>query len=223
MRKNIKIPFFFIGQAPRPDMMEEIYKTLGSEFCIEEYGALDGLSKDAIAALYPRSEQETLITMLRDGTQVCVREPEVQKLLEGKILQAAAEGAELAAIMCTGEFRIDAPIPVITADDAFHRLQTFPESCGKLGVIVPKPEQRETFASYYEAYGLPVITGSADPYGQDSAIAAEAKRLAEEGADVICLDCMGFSEKQAEMAEKASGREVRIPRTEIIKAIKEAI
>lgn len=223
MRKNIKIPFFFIGQAPRPDMMEEIYKTLGSEFCIEEYGALDGLSKDEIAALYPRSEQETLITMLRDGTQVCVREPEVQKLLDGKILQATAEGAELAAIMCTGEFRIDAPIPVITADDAFHRLQTFPESCGKLGVIVPKPEQQETFASYYEAYGLPVITGSADPYGQDSAIAAEAKRLAEEGADVICLDCMGFSEKQAEMAKKASGREVRIPRTEIIKAIKEAI
>ena len=223
MRKNIKIPFFFIGQAPRPDMMEEIYKTLGSEYCIEEYGALDDLSKTETAALYPRSPQETLVTKLRDGTTVSVREPEVKKLLEHKVLQAAAEGAELAAIMCTGEFRIQAPIPVITADDAFHKLQTFPESCGKLGVIVPEPEQQKTFASYYETYGLPVITGSADPYGDDNAIAAEAKRLAQEGADVICLDCMGFSAKQAEMAEKSCGREIRIPRTEIIKAIKEAI
>ena len=223
MNNYHKIAFFFIGQSPRPDIMEEVYQTLGSEYSIEECGALDSMDEKEIEELAPLSQQETLITRLRSGVQVKVSEPGVQKLLEQKVLLAAAEGADLAAIMCTGEFRIQAPIPVITADDAFHRLLTFPESCGKLGVIVPEPEQQKTFASYYETYGLPVITGSADPYGDDNAIAAEAKRLAEEGADVICLDCMGFSAKQAEMAEKSCGREIRIPRTEIIKAIKEAI
>lgn len=217
------IAFLFIGQTPRPDIMDDMRTGLGTDFAIGEYGALDGLSRDEIEALAPRSRQETLVTKLKDGTTVSVSEPEVQKLLKDRVLQAAAEGAKLAVIMCTGEFRIEAPIPLVTADDAFHKLQTIPENCRKIGVIVPKAEQQEVFSTCYKTYGLPVTSGAADPYGDDAAIIAEGMRLASEGADLICLDCMGFTPDQAEKVRMACGKETRVPRTEIIKAIKEII
>ncbi|MCQ2566015.1 MAG: AroM family protein [Clostridia bacterium] len=223
MKKNKKIAFFFIGQSPRPDMMEYIYKTIGSEYGISEYGALDGLNDEEIAVLAPSDGKDTLITKLRDGRQVCVGEGAVEKLLAEKLLQAQEDGADAAAIMCTGEFDLECSIPVITADDAFHKLQTIPENCRKIGVIVPKAEQQEVFSTCYKTYGLPVISGAADPYGSDETIAAEAKRLAKEGADIICLDCMGFTPDQAEKVRMACGKETRVPRTEIIKAIKEII
>ena len=223
MRKNKQIAFFFIGQSPRPDIMEDIRKSFGLQYDIAEYGALDGLDRGEISALAPVSAEDTLITKLRDGSQVRISAEAAEKLLAQKVKEAEGNGAALAAIMCTGEFNLQTLIPVITADDAFHRLQVFPEGSGKIGVIVPRAEQQETFAACYERYGLKVITGVADPYGDDAVIAAEARRLTENGADLICLDCMGFTPQQALLAEKACGKETRIPRTEIIKAIKETI
>ena len=217
------IAFLFIGQSPRPDIMDDIRAGLDADFTIHEYGAMDGLSAERIAEIAPKAQEDTLITRLKDGAEVQVSAAAIETLLEKQVTNAADDGAVLCVIMCTGNFSIKNKIPVITADDAFHKLQTIPEDCRKIGIIVPKAEQQKVFSACYSSYGRPVICGAADPYGNDGTIAAEGMRLASEGADLICLDCMGFTPDQAEKVRMACGKETRVPRTEIIKAIKEII
>lgn len=216
------IAFLFIGQTPRPDVMDDVRGVMGKDVITLEFGALDGLEKQQIAALSPVSPEDTLITKLKDGSEVRVSEKAVAKLLGERAEQAAKAGADLCAVMCTGGFSVKSPIPVITADQAFHG-QSIAEGVKSVGVIVPLSEQQKTFSGYYAASGLEIITGAADPYGPTEAIAAEAKRLADAGADIIRLDCMGYTAAQATAARKASGKPVRTPRIEIVRLIQKEI
>lgn len=211
---NKKIAFLFIGQTPRPDVMDDVRERLGDGVDVQEKGALDSLSDPEISAIAPLSPEDTLITKLRDGQEVRVSETALKALLEQRAAEAADEGAELCAIMCTGSFDLKCPVPVLTADEAFHG-QSFPEGTKTIGLMVPLADQQETFAGSYRIRGFKVLTGVADPYGSDDALAAEAARLAEAGADLICLDCMGYTAKQAGVAANACSLPVRIPRIEI--------
>ena len=216
------IAFLFIGQTPRPDVMNDIRGTIGRDVEALEFGALDGLGDAEIVAMKPASAEDTLITKLSDGREVCVSEKSVAVLLEKRAVQAAEEGADLCAVMCTGYFELKSPIPVITADQAFHG-QSFADGVKCVGVIVPLAEQQKTFARYYKGSGLEIIMGAADPYGDTAAIVSEAKRLAAAGANLIRLDCMGYTAAQASAARAATGLPVRTPRFEIIRLIQKEI
>lgn len=212
------IAFMFIGQTPRPDVMDDVRASLGEDIIALEYGALDGLDREEIAKLKPESDKDTLITKLQDGTEVHVSGAAVEKLLEKQIAKAEKDGAQLCAIMCTGSFRISSKGPVITADQAFHGKNSLGPA-RSIGVIVPLKEQQDTFAGHYDGSGHNIIMGSADPYGNTEDIIAEARRLADAGADMIRLDCMGYTAAQASAARAAAGLPVITPRIEIIRLI----
>jgi protein AroM len=62
-------------------------------------------------------------------------------------------------------------------------------------VIVPLEEQRNTLTKKWGDPNLELFVEVASPY-EDSDIKGAGQRLKSQGAELIVLDCMGYSETQ---------------------------
>ncbi len=218
--KTNTVTFLFIGQSPRPDVMNEMRLAL-SGFSVREYGALDGLSHAAIARDYaPVSPADMLITKLSDGSGVAVSEKKLPRRLQEKLDQAVREGADAAVLMCTGSFPgLSCSIPFFTMDDVFHKNLILPDGAKHIGLIVPEEPQRTQFEEKYAHFALPVTSAAASPYGGSEKVIGAALSLRDSGADVITLDCMGYSIALAEQVAAAAGIPVLTPRQETAASI----
>lgn len=218
--KTNTVAFLFIGQSPRPDVMDEMRLALPG-FTIREYGALDGLSLAVIEAeLSPASPADMLITKLSDGSGVAVSEAKLPQRLQLKLDEAARKGADAAVLMCTGSFAgLSCAVPLFTMDDVFHKNLTLPEGAKHIGLIVPEEPQRQPFEGKYAHFALPVTSAAASPYGGSENVTAAALSLKAAGADVITLDCMGYSIALAKKVSQATGLPVLTPRQETAAAI----
>ncbi len=224
MNNQIKAGFLFIGQSPRPDVMDELRPELGRGVVPVEYGALDGIGPDAVAAMAPECGSEALVSRMADGSEVRIGERAVRIRLREKLVEAHGAGCALCAILCTGSFDdLESPVPLITSDEVFHRGQRFPDGVKTIGVIVPLREQIETFLPLWTGYGKKVLMGCASPYGDPETIRKEALRLRDLGADCLCLDCMGFTAELGRRLQALTGLEVRVPRMEIAAKIRTMI
>ena len=213
---NLKqVAFLFIGQTPRPDTMEEMCRYL-PDFQIREYGALDGVSDEEIASEYaPKSDQDLLISKLRDGRNVQISEAMLNSRLQLKLEQAVAEGAQLCVLMCTGSFPgLRCQVPLLTMDEVFHRNMELPADIKTIGLVVPMEEQKVQFAAQYAHFNKDVLTAAASPYGLTETIIKEALKLKARGAECICLDCMGYTDSQAQEVVASTQLPVHTPRRE---------
>ena len=210
-----QVAFLFIGQTPRPDTMEEMKRYL-TGFQIREYGALDDVSDEMIAQEYaPMSDEDLLISKLRDGRSVQISEAMLGKRLQIKLNDAVSDGAQMCVLMCTGSFSgLQCKVPLLTMDEAFHQKLEIPLGVKGIGVIVPLEQQKAAFAAQYMRFRKTVLTAAASPYGATETIIEAAIRLKEKGADCICLDCMGYTDTQAEEVAAITALPVYTPRCE---------
>jgi len=216
----ISIAFLFIGQSPRPDVMDEMRRALPG-FSIREYGALDGLDAAAVeAAFSPSNPADMLITRLKDGSSAAVSEKKLALRLQMKLGEAAKDGVDAAVLMCTGSFPgLSCPMPLFTMDEVFHRKLSLPRGTKHIGLIVPEEPQRRLFTGKYSHFGLPVTSAAASPYEDTAKVIKAACALRAAGADCIVLDCMGYSIALAENVAAAAGIPVLTPRQETAAAI----
>lgn len=214
------IAFLFIGQSPRPDVMEEMRLCLPG-FSIREYGALDGLDAAKIAADFaPASPSDTLITRLADGSSAAVGEGKLRLRLQEKLWEAARAGADITVLMCTGSFPgLVSPVPLLTMDAVFHQSLQLPEGTKHIGLIVPEAVQQPLFTAKFAHFALPVASAAASPYGDAEKLIDAARSLKAAGADVIALDCMGYSIALAKKVRDAVNIRVLTPREETAAAI----
>jgi len=183
-----RVAFVTIGQAPRDDMLPEILAHLRTVPDHREFGALDDLGRDAIAALAPKPGEERLVTRLRDGGEVVIGKPAMQRLLQALLTRLDGEGFDLVVLLCTGHFQpFDLETPLLEAQlvvDHFTSGLTY--GIRRLGVLVPDPAQR---AEFHGIPGKETIAAHASPYG-DRRFAAAAGELGD--ADAVVMHCMGY-------------------------------
>ena len=84
-----------IGQAPRVDIMPELTAILGPEVQVKEAGALDGLSKEEIAAFAPKAGDYVLVTRVADGSSVKVAEQYITPRIKERIQNFFDQGIEV--------------------------------------------------------------------------------------------------------------------------------
>src|SRR5687768_11830966 len=99
-----KVGFITVGQAPRSDVVPDMAAMLGSDVEILEAGALDGLTREQIAALAPEGDDEILVTRLADGSSVFVGKTPIIPRVEARIAALEDRGAVLTVLLCTGAF-----------------------------------------------------------------------------------------------------------------------
>lgn len=207
-----------IGQSPRADLTGELAAYLPAGTSLLERGAIDDLGSSAIAALAPDTDEDTLTSRLRDGEPVVLDRKRLVPRLEEAISALEQQGAEVNLLVCTGTFPpLHHGRPLLDAERLLvSGVGAVVDGSRPLGVVVPRPAQHNVLAGRWErALGGPVLVDNADPYagGAAEAIPAAVGRLARQGARIVLLDCMGYTEASREAAAARTGIPVLLARS----------
>ncbi|TKH08711.1 AroM family protein [Peribacillus simplex] len=201
-----------IGQSPRVDVTPSIQHILGNTVDIVEAGGLDRIRDDDLNSVTPDKDEVTYISRLRNGQSIKIGKSKLLPLLQAE-LDKLEEQVSAVIMLCTGDFpTIINKKPLIYPDKILsHTVQAI-LSKGKLGLVVPLEEQRNTLTRKWKSTGAELCVEVASPY-EDSDIKRAAGNLKNQGADLIVLDCMGYNETHKKESMEGSGLPVLLPRT----------
>jgi len=213
-----------IGQSPRVDVVPEMARILGPDVRIVEAGALDGLTPDQVEALRPRDGDHTLVTRLADGTSVTLGERLILPLMQERIHELSRRGAEVIALLCTGEF------PPFSCDGLLVRTQPVIfdvvrslASGLRLGVLIPLKEQVADAEKRWIPAAREVVVEYGSPYGDPAEIEIAARRLARRGAEIVVMDCMGYTLGMKETVKRFVPRPVVLSRSILARILAELV
>lgn len=206
-----------IGQSPRQELADEVAAVLPRHVKIVQAGALDGLTGEQLDRLQPEDDGTELTTVLKDGREVRVDMQLLVPLVEAAISTVEQAGAAVTLFACTGSFPVLAHrAPLLHAERLLSNgVAALASHMSTVGVVAPLVEQVGAVRVHWrDVLGERVWADSANPYVANPlpGIASVAKRLANHGAELLVLDCMGFGEA-ARAAAATSGVPVVLART----------
>lgn len=195
--KARKIGTLTIGQAPRSDITPILDHALPDHITCLHAGVLDGLDDAAIAARFAVGSGEAVLTSrLLDGRAVVMGKTAVGTAVQQKISELAAAGCEIVVLLCTGEFH------GLHGDGAWliEPDRILPPTLNALvgerqaGILVPLASQIASELEKWKGATKKPVFAVASPYtATEEEIAAAARSLVEQGAEIILTDCMGYT------------------------------
>ncbi|MDR2174335.1 MAG: AroM family protein [Synergistaceae bacterium] len=220
-----KIGTVTIGQSPRTDVIPEIASILGADVEIREAGALDNLSKEEIAKLAPEKGDYVLVTRLVDGSSVQVAEKHITPRIIEKIGEHFRNGIPLVFLLCTGEFPgfetqglLVRPQKVL-----FNTVSAVAEGL-KLGIMTPSPDQTEQAERRWSQAGAAVKSVPSSPYTDAMAeVERGARELKTWGAQIIVMDCMGYTFAMQEAVRAITDKPVVLARGIAARVVRELV
>lgn len=220
----MKIGALTIGQSPRNDLIPEIEAFFkGAE--IIQLGALDGLSKEQIADLAPSGDDEILVSKLKDDSWALMAESKIISLLQERTDELCRRGVSPIVLLCTGMFskELVASVPVIYPQKLLYSIVPILAGGRKLGIISPDPKQTEQNYERWQKVSDNIVVTALNPYDKSNAPDKAAQYLKENGAEVVVLDCMGFTIAIKEKMAELMGVPVILPRTLVARVVGEML
>jgi protein AroM len=213
-----RVAFVTIGQSPRSDVMPDILAETRTSFEVTERGALDGLDDAAIADLAPRAREERLVSRLRDGREVLLGKPAIDRRLHVILAELDDAGFDLLVLLCTGQFsrfRLRTPFiePQHTVD---HFVQGLAYGAERIGIMLPNAAQ---IAEFHGIPGLATKAAGASPYLADHEAGLREAADALGDTDVIVMHCIGYTAAMGRIVKHVSGRPVLVSRQVVAHAI----
>ena len=211
-----------IGQSPRTDVTPSIQEILGDGVTIIEAGGLDSIQDDNMSSIFPDDTDTTYISKLRNGSSVKIGKSKLLPFLQEELCKLE-EKTSAVIMLCTGDFpSIQSRKPIIYPDKVLNNTVNALMETGTLGLIIPLEEQRNTLVEKWCNTNVELKVEVASPY-EKSDVYGAARRLQEQGASLIVLDCMGYNELHKEDAVEGSGLPVILPRTLTARIVAEYI
>lgn len=216
-----------IGQAPRSDITPILNAHLPGRVQCLHAGVLDGFSKEEIATRFaPQPGDAVLTTRLLDGSAVILGKPAMRIVLQEKLDMLEARGCKLIALLCTGEFEGLAcrNAWLVEPDHLVPPVVATLVNAHQVGVIVPLQEQMQSEARKWQPLARAPLYGVASPYAEGArALVHAAQNLKTQGAEILVLDCMGFTERHRELAREASGLPVLLSNALVARLLAELL
>lgn len=199
----VRIGAVTIGQSPRDDVVPELASRLGSDVETLQRGALDDLSLDFVRAHAPITAENTLVSRMRDGTEVQLDECFVVPRLQAAI-NALEDSVRLILVLCSASLNdLDSKVPLLRPSFALDTIVSR-SPVHRLGVLTPSleqvPAQRVRWQSFAEDE---VVVVTASPYLEPRAVEDAAAELAHNEVDYVVLDCIGYTESMRERIERS--------------------
>lgn len=215
-----------IGQVPRTDVAPFLLRQLEGRAELVQAGVLDGWSFEAIEAeLSPVGSSYVLTSRLADGQAVVVARDKIMPLLQRKITALEARGIRHILLLCTGVFPglQAASAHLIEPDRILTPAVAALAGNRRLGVVCPLPEQADALVTKFAEYGVEPVFAAASPYtGSWQDFAAAVKEL-NGRADVLLLDCMGYTEEHRSWVTALSGLPTILSSSLMSKLVSEVI
>ncbi|QUL98258.1 MAG: AroM family protein [Candidatus Fermentithermobacillus carboniphilus] len=213
-----------IGQSPRVDLIPEMKAILGPDVEIIEGGALDGLSLEEVKRYYPGPDDYVLVTRMADGTEVKIAKRHIIGRMQAQIDRLVREGAEVIALVCTGEFPpfkcdrlIVEPQKVLYGVTRALALEL------KLGVVIPDQSQVPAAYRKWSGAAREVRVEAASPYSSGDDIVRASKALREWGAQVVVMDCIGYTLGNKAVVKEIVGGPVILARSVVARVLSELV
>jgi protein AroM len=196
-----------VGQTPRPDLEAE-FRRHGGGADVVVVGALDGLTRDEVAAIAARSSEYPLQTRLADGTVVEIAKDELEPLLARAAEKLVEVGAGVVVLACAGDLRpLECAVPLVVPGRILPALVETISRTRRIGVVTPNGGQREAARRKWEGDGFDVRVASASPFAEDELREAAAE-LSDESLELVVLDCMGHDHAYRARFAELCGRPV---------------
>jgi protein AroM len=215
------------GQAPRADLTPLLTAALPADVELVQLGVLDGLSRDEIAEKFAVAEgAPVIISRLLDGSSAVMDKARVEAEIQRLVTELEDRGCTTILLLCTGKFdelvtrgaRLIEPQKVLLPS-----LAALTEGL-QVGMFVPLAEQIDSEGGKWGAFSKPPICAAVSPYEPaNDRLAAVARSLAEQGAEILMTDCMGFVEHHRATARAASGLPVVLSSALIAKLVSEVV
>lgn len=201
-----------------PGLVAFIEEHLPLDAELDIRGPQDGMTDDELRALSEGVEPNSHAEMLADGSTVHITRDVV---LEGMVRQSEAllaDGCDAVLVCCTLPWpELDALPHVITPCAVLESTAaSMVGSGGTIGVVQPvadaADEEIEHWLALGERQSLAVVATCAAPelpgedvLASDDDYRAVTATLLEQGAHVIVLDCMAFTEHHRDVVAAAAG------------------
>lgn len=196
-----------IGQTPRPDVLPFFAAHVPVGVAHLHRGLLDGLDAAGADARYgAREGRRRLVTRLRDGRAVELDAAAVGAGVAAALQALEDDGCTVVVLLCTGHFpglglrrallvEPERVVPPLVAALAGPR---------RVGVVVPLSSQIDGEAAKWSALTVPPVAAAASPYeADDGGIATAARALQAQGAGIVVMDCIGYTERHRAVARAA--------------------
>ncbi len=183
-----------IGQAPRADVATVFAAALpGVRVALR--GCLDGLADAEVDRLPPDDGDDTLYSRLAGGRDVKISKRAVIARAPETLDRLREDGADALLFACTGAFppmRGDAGVVFPSRVLSGLAAALLPQ--GRLGLLVPAPEQIPKLSRKWERPGVEVVAEALLPSAGPAEAREAARRLAQRAPDLLALDCMSYGE-----------------------------
>lgn len=215
-----------IGQSPRADITTELRPYLSESVTIIEAGVLNGMTCEQVKkGLSPSEGDIVYVSRMADGTQVTLSKSKIIPLMQKKIDKLVNEGAELIAILCSGEFPdFKSKVPLIYPDKILKGCVQSISYAGIVGVLIPLREQvacaKEKWGSYFRDLEVAPISPYTSTEDEFLGIGYEFKKM---NIRLIIMDCIGYTLKQRYIVKRQTGSFIISTRTLVAKALAELL
>jgi protein AroM len=198
-----------IGQAPRADVVPVLDRHVPASVERLHVGVLDRLGDaDVTAQFAPRPNQTRMVTRLLNGTAVELDATLAEAGVQRKLVELEDAGCSVAVVLCTGVFRglRTRRAWLIEPDRILPALVGGLVGPRKVGIVSPLPMPLDAARRKWAALQVPPRVAAASPYlHADAAVKAAALELKRDGADLLLMDCIGYSEHHRRVAAAATG------------------
>ena len=184
-----------------------------------------GVQKEQIADLAPSGDDEILVSKLKDDSWALMAESKIISLLQERTDELCRRGVSLIVLLCTGMFskELVASVPVIYPQKLLYSIVPILAGGRKLGIISPDPKQTEQNYERWQKVSDNIVVTAMNPYDKSNAPDKAAQYLKENGAEVVVLDCMGFTIAIKEKMAELMGVPVILPRTLVARVVGEML
>ena len=220
----MKIGAITIGQAPRVDVTADIMDIFEGQAELMQAGGLDGLTREEIAKFKPEEGDYVLVSRLTDGTSVTFAERYILPRLQQAIDEMETAGCRLIMFFCTGKFPetlTSKNIPLIYPCDILDRIVPLMTKKSNIICMTPSPLQLAQTEGKWSQYVNKVTSIAASPYGEWDDLEKAAEQVKSMDADLIVLDCIGYTQEMKRMFEERTGKMGVLPRTLLARVVSE--
>jgi protein AroM len=198
----VRIGAVTIGQSPRDDVVPDLSSIFGSGVEIVQRGALDNTSLQQIRENTPVSAETTLVSRMRDGTEVQIDRGFVVPRLQSAIC-ALEDNVCLILVLCSASFDdLESKVPLLRPSFALDNIVS-QSRVHRLGVLTPSleqvPAQRVRWQGFAEEE---VVVLAASPYVDRRVLEDAATELAHNEVDLVVMDCIGYTESMRQRLDR---------------------
>lgn len=167
---------------------------------------------------------EVLVTRMADGTPVRVAEQLIVPRLQTQIDRLAGRGAEIIALACTGEFPdFRCSKLLLRPQKVLYHVTASLAGGSSLGVLVPDPHQIRAAERRWREVASRVKVEAASAYGDTALIEESASRLGAWGANLLVMDCIGYTVGMKDRVKQLTGIPVILARSILARVIAELV